>query len=62
MSTHSKIRIVTAVLVVVLSTGAASAATSWPAPQDGVFRRIQQIVQQIRRVLRPLDEPTFPKP
>jgi hypothetical protein len=62
MSTHSKIRIATAVLLLVLSTGAASAATSRTSQPDSVLGRIQQIVKQIRKILLPLDEPTFPKP
>jgi hypothetical protein len=62
MSTNSKIRIATAVLLIALSTGAASAATNRTPSPDSVLGRIQQIVKQIRRILLPLDEPTFPKP
>jgi hypothetical protein len=62
MSTNSKIRIATAVLLIALSTGAASAATNRTSPPDSVLGRIQQIVKQIRKILLPLDEPTFPKP
>ena len=62
MSARSRIKIATAVLLVALSTGAASAATSRTGPPDSIFGRIQQIVKQIGRILRPLDEPTFPKP
>jgi hypothetical protein len=62
MSSRSKIKVATAVLLVVLSTGAASAATNRTPPPDSVLGRIQQIVKQIRRILLPLDEPTFPKP
>jgi hypothetical protein len=61
MSGRSKIKIATAVLLVALSTGAASAAPRTPPP-DSVWGRIQQIGKQIRRILLPLDEPTFPKP
>ena len=62
MSAHSNIRIATAVLLIALSTGAASAATIRTSTPDSVLGRIQQIVNQIRRILLPLDEPTFPKP
>jgi hypothetical protein len=62
MSAHSKIRIATAVLLIALSTGAASAATIRTSTPDSVLSRIQQIVKQIRKILLPLDEPTFPKP
>jgi hypothetical protein len=61
MSASSRIKIATAVLLIVVSTGAASAATSRPSSQDSFFGRLQQIVKQIRRIL-PFDEPTFPKP
>lgn len=62
MSARSRIKLATAVLLVVLSTGAASAATNRSAPADSILGRIQQIVRQIGKILRPLDEPTFPKP
>jgi hypothetical protein len=62
MSAHSKIKIATAVLLIALSTGAASAATNRTVAPDSIFGKIQQIVRQIGRILRPLDEPTFPKP
>jgi len=61
MSAWSKSKIATAVLLIALSTGAASAATN-RTPADGFLGRIQQIVKQIRRILLPLEEPTFPKP
>lgn len=62
MAARSKIKVATAVLLIVLSTGAASAATNRTSSPDSIFGRIQQIVKQIRKILLPLDEPTFPKP
>ena len=64
MSTGSKTRIAAVLLLVVLSSGAASAATNRASAPDSVFGRIQQIVKQIRKILLPveLEEPTFPKP
>jgi hypothetical protein len=62
MSTRSKTRIATFVLLVALTSGTASAATNRASAPDTVLGRIQQIVKQIRHILLPLDEPTFPKP
>ncbi len=62
MSAYSKIRISTSVLLFVLTTSVASAAPRRDSGADGFFFRISKIVSKIGKVLRPLSEPTFPKP
>lgn len=64
MSTRSKTRIATFVLLIVLTSGVASAAPKRDIPQDGFFGRLGQIVNNIRKILlpKPFDDPSFPKP
>lgn len=62
MSARSQIRVATAVLLFVLTTGVVSAAPRRDSGSDGFLFRITKIVKQIGKVLRPLDEPVLPKP
>jgi hypothetical protein len=64
MSRASKTRIATFVLLLVLTSGVASAAPKRDSPQDGFFGRLGQIVNNIRKILlpKPFDDPSFPKP
>jgi len=64
MSTKSKTRVATFVLLLVLTSGVVSAAPKRDNPQDGFFGRIGQIVNSIRKILlpKPFDDPSFPKP
>ena len=62
MSTHLKTRVATVVLLFVLTTGVASAAPRRDSGSDDFFGAISRIVQQITRILRPLDEPSLPRP
>ena len=62
MSAHSKIRVAAVVLLFVLTTSVASAAPRRDNGSDGLFSTISKIVKQIGRILRPLDDPSWPKP
>jgi hypothetical protein len=64
MSTRSKARIATFVLLVALSSGVASAAPKRDNNPGSVFGKIGQIVKQIGKIFLPtiLDEPSLPKP
>jgi len=64
MSTASKTRIATFVLLIVLTSGVASAAPKRQDPHDGFFGTLGQIVNNIRKIFLPkaLDDPSFPKP
>lgn len=64
MSTRSKTRVATFVLLIVLTSGVASAAPKREDPQDGFFGRLGQIVNHIRKIFlpTPFDDPSFPKP
>ena len=64
MSTRSKIRIATFVLLVALTSGVASAAPKKDNGPGGVLGTIGQIVKQIKKILLPhaLDDLTWPKP
>ncbi|HEV7488225.1 MAG TPA: hypothetical protein VGQ65_21330 [Thermoanaerobaculia bacterium] len=63
MSTRSKTRVATFVLLVVLTSGIA-AAPKREDPQAGFFSRLGQIVNHIRKIFlpTPFDDPSFPKP
>ena len=62
MSTRSTVRVATVVLVVALTGSIATAAPSRDGGSDGFLAGIGKIVRQIGRILRPLDEPGWPKP
>jgi hypothetical protein len=62
MSIRSSVRFATVVLVVILTTNIAAAAPHRDGGSDGFFGSIAKIVKQIGRILRPLEEPTWPKP
>ena len=62
MSARSKTRVAAAVLLFVLTSSIASAAPRRDSGPDGFFGTIGRFVQQIVRVLHPLDEPSPPKP
>jgi|GEM_PF-3344915 len=62
MSTRSKITVAACLLIVALSTNVASAAPQRAGAPDGLFGKIERIVKQIRKILHPLDDPSFPKP
>jgi len=64
MSTRSKARIATFILLVALTSGVASAAPKRDSGSGSLFGRIGQIVRQIGKIFLPtiLDEPTLPKP
>lgn len=61
MSARSKTRIASIVLLFVLTT-AATAAPSRDSGSGDFFDKIGRVIKQIVRVLRPLEEPSLPKP
>jgi hypothetical protein len=62
MFIRSRVRVATVVLAVIFTTHIATAAPKRDGGSDGLFASLGKIVKQIGRILRPLEEPTWPKP